>query len=51
MENNISSDKSLTHECNVLSNLLCPLKHAKLKNSHHSPILQGFIKPVAEGEK
>ena len=31
MENNINNDKNLTRECNVLSNLLNPMKRAKSK--------------------
>ena len=30
MEKNINKDKSITHEYNVLTNLLNPTKHAKL---------------------
>ena len=43
MSNKINNDKSLTHECNVLSNLLNTMKHAKSKNGHYSPILQGCM--------
>ena len=35
-------DKIITHECNILSNILNHIKHAKSKNSHYSPIIQGF---------
>ena len=43
MANKINNDKSITHECNVLSNLLNNMKHVKSKNSHYSPILQGCM--------
>ena len=43
MLNKTNNDKSLTHEYNVLSNLCNPMKCAKLKNSHYSPILQGCM--------
>ena len=43
MENHINNYKSLTHECNVLSNILNTMKHAKLKNIHYSPIMQGCM--------
>ena len=33
MANQINNDKSLTHEFNVLSNILNTMKHAKLKYS------------------
>ena len=41
MENKINNDKSLTNECNVLSNPLGTIKRAK--QSHYSPILQGCM--------
>ena len=44
MENKNNNNKSLTHECNVLSNLLNPMKRAKSKNCHYSPIIQGCMK-------
>ena len=43
MENNINNYKSITHEFNVLSNILNPMKRAKSKNNHYSPILQGCM--------
>ena len=43
MANKINKYKSITHEFNVLNNLLNPTKHAKEKNSYYSPILQGYI--------
>ena len=43
MKNKINNDKSITHECNVLSTILNPIKHAKSKDSHSSPILQGCM--------
>ena len=43
MSNKINNDKSLTRECNVLSNLLNNMKHVKSKNSNYSPILQGCM--------
>ena len=43
MENKINNNKSLTHDCNVLSNILNPIKRTKSKNSHYSPILQGCM--------
>ena len=41
MENKIHNDKVLTHEFNVLSNILNPMKREKSKNSRYSLILQG----------
>ena len=43
MENNINKDKSIIHECNILTNILNPKKHAKSKYNHYSPILQGCM--------
>ena len=43
MANQINNDKSLTHEFNVLSNILNTMKHAKLKNIHYSPIMQSCM--------
>ena len=43
MENDINKDKSLTLEFNLLSNILNTIKHAKLKNIHYSPIMQGCM--------
>ena len=43
MENEINKDKSITHECNVLTNILNPAKSATLKYDHYSPILQGCM--------
>ena len=43
MENKINNDKSLTHECNVLTNIFNPIKRAKSKNSNYSQILQGNL--------
>ena len=43
MENKININKSHTYEYNPLSNLLNPIKHAKSKNGHYSPILQGCM--------
>ena len=31
MENKIKNDESLTHECNILYNILNPIKRAKSK--------------------
>ena len=41
MANNINNNKSLPHECNVLSNILNPMRRAK--NCHYSPTLQGCM--------
>ena len=43
MANKIDYNKIITHECNILSNLLNSIKRAKSKNSHHSPILKGCM--------
>ena len=43
MSNKINKDKIFTHEWNLLSNILNPMKCAKSKNSHYSPILQGCM--------
>ena len=51
MENKINNDKILTHECNVLYNLLNPMKHVKSKNSYYSPILQGCMNTCSEKVK
>ena len=51
MENKINNDKSLTHECNLLSNILNPMKRTKSKNSHYSPILQGCMNTLSGKEK
>ena len=40
MENKMNNDKSITHECNVLSNIFNPMKRSRSKNSHYLPILQ-----------
>ena len=40
MANNKNNNKGITHECNVLSYILNPIKWAKTKNCHYSPILQ-----------
>ena len=40
MKNMINNNKSLTQEFNVIYNILNPMKCAKSKNSHYSPILQ-----------
>ena len=41
MENNMNKEKSITHECNVLTNLFNAIKCAKPKNSHYSPVVKG----------
>ena len=41
MANNINNNKSLTHECNVLSNILNRTKRAK--KTHYPTILAGCI--------
>ena len=41
MEKKINKYKSISHKCNVLTNLLNPTKRAKSKYDHYSPILQG----------
>ena len=33
MENKIKNDESLTHDCNILYNILNPIKRAKSKKS------------------
>ena len=43
----MKNDKSITHECNVLTNILNPIKGTISKNSHYSPILQGFINTLS----
>ena len=43
MANKRNNDKILTHECNVISNLLNTMKREKSKNSNHSPKIQGCI--------
>ena len=40
--NNKNKNKSIVHECNILTDLLNPKKCAKT-NSHYSPILQRFM--------
>ena len=36
-------NNGIKRECNVLSNFLNPIKRAKSKNNHYSPIIQGCI--------
>ena len=46
---NIIND--IKRECNILSSFLNPTKHAKHKNSHYPPILQGYMKTHSGREK
>ena len=48
MENNINNDKSLTHECNVLSNILNPIKRAKSKTVITLQYYRFVLTPVME---
>ena len=43
MENNTNKEKIITHEFNVLTNIINPIKHPRSKNIHYSPILQGCM--------
>ena len=43
MANKINNYLSLTHECNILHNIVNTMKHAKSKDSHYSLILQGCM--------
>ena len=51
MANKVSKDSSITHVCNVLSNLLNPTKHAISKIDNYSPILQGCMNTLSGSEK
>ena len=51
MANKVSKDSSITHVCNVLSNLLNPTKHAISKIDNYSPILHGCMNTLSGREK
>ena len=51
MKNKINNDTSITHEYNVLSNILNIIKRTKSKNSYYSPILQGCMNTRSGREK
>ena len=51
MVNKINKDKSLIHECNIISTILNPMKSAKSKNSNYSPRLKGCMNTLSGNSK
>ena len=49
IENNMNKNKSLTHEFNVLNNLLNPMKRAKSKKVISRQYYRAILAPTAEG--